>query len=443
MDKQLALCHSRLRKAPRLIQQQATHLPHTLKQSNMQTQSSNVFLWVALLFTTGACSSKTVLLNVKNPTDQQQNVTIGIKEEGKDVSKISLGAIAPHDEESKGFEVNYPADITVSATNQEGRQMQDASFTVTELDSYETPKTVELAYGKPVAGGKLPVDNKAAIEELNAKFRSLGTNRGFLPLPEQSARESMLGALIVYSPPEKPEKTSEVYFALQPARFSGSVQAETLYANNRDSVKKVFTSAIKGEVTLAIPGFDMKISSGAEEVYEFSAEMSGYGMVPRVEPADWSYASGLEGLADAEKRALIAAAKMPRAVIVYIDKMYVVKTAQYALRKGSRVSSAVEGKTAWSTTSGDWIISDEASEKRDFSDSAVNFDGIVLSLDAVDDAGAALKALSVSGDSGAGNKAKAEMPNGTFAILRDTGRTIGLDSKTLAAMEKVLGVKRE
>jgi hypothetical protein len=71
--------------------------------------------------------------------------------------------------------------------------------------------------------------------------------------------------------------------------------------------------------------------------------MTGYGMVQRADPPDWNYIDATNQLSPSLKDALFTVlSENPKARVIYVDKLYVFRSATFNIREGRRLTAGTQ-----------------------------------------------------------------------------------------------------
>jgi hypothetical protein len=340
-----------------------------------------LFTAIALVFAMAGCST-TVKLSVKNDSSypQRTKVLISDKKGFQESESIELGTIQPSKSIPVTFKVKDGGKFTVEASlPRSGKCFTEVKTVTGDPDPLAVSVTLDLQ-----GGNCDELDEKNAAEVLAQAFGTLGPNRGFAPIPVYNALNSIFGALLVMTPPTAQNASSTVHFILKPGKFAPAIKyGDFRFPTNNLQTKSRFTGSKTVSLAASAPIYgSLGINVESDEVYELSADMTGFGVVHRPGSSKWNYIDAFDGLSKQIKnRVFSAIEENPGAVLMFVDRMYVVKNSTFKVTKAKKLSNGVEASAGSIVTAGGaWTFEGQSATTRLFSDSVVNIDGIVFTV---------------------------------------------------------------
>jgi ankyrin repeat protein len=322
-----------------------------------------------------------VELKVSNPTAFDQEVTVYLyTADDKPTGKVEVGTVRVKQEKPATFTIQTKGYYKVAGVYR-GVTVSEEKISVMENSLKPIPGRVEL---------KLDVgmlDDKKAQEILAGKFSELGPERGFLPVNAPEALKTFFGALAIVLPPEKGKTQGSIQVIVSPKQFSSVMpENEFTYHSNQDQQLQSVVISGKSGASLSLPmigNFDMQ--GGMENLYKLGYKLEGYGWVPKPDPGkgDWDLATAVASLTPEQIKLIKSYYKNnPGSQLLYINKVYAVKHAKFALQKGQKLSTEVKASLdCVISANGVFTFDKSETSEKEFNYFILNVDGVPVYID--------------------------------------------------------------
>lgn len=293
------------------------------------------------------------------------------KSNGLNDRTISLGSVQPDASITQKFKVDDDGSFAVAAAIPSSATVFDEpSHTVTSSD----PKPLTVNVQMKVSLGRR-WDPSSVQAQLSNLFSQLGPDIGFKPVPVDLALDTYFGGLYVFGPEAE---GFPVKFQLNAGSFSPKVQHLT-YPSTSSQSSADMSRDLEAKISGSAPVFG-KISTytGTSDVYKFNFDMHGFGMVPKVEPDGWSYATALNGLSQQNRDSLCAAlAGNSNSRLLYVNTMYVIQAATFDYQDAQKLSAGVTADAgSIVTASGAYTYSNSRRDNQSYQTSVINLAGV-------------------------------------------------------------------
>jgi hypothetical protein len=322
----------------------------------MQSLKPILLALICLIFT--GCAYK-VTLAVKNsapaPAPPALNITAITKDKsGQQTGTIGLGTVNPGQTSTKQtFSVKNGGSYSVTGSLASGFDVFSSG-----VKTVNTNLPNELVEITAVTPPTVDANDVSAIEQ---DFGQLGANVGFIPMTVSSALGSLFGGLVWYVETSDPRNAeTQLVMVISPSQLTGAVAlADFQYpegpalSHDEDistdaSVKAAGSIPLWGSLT---GGFS------ANSVYKTHWSLVGYGNVTKTDTV--SFQDKLLTLSAAQKNDICSRLQTPKSHVMYVNEMFVVKTAVLSYQKGTALSanaalsagSIVSGSTAYDFSS--------------------------------------------------------------------------------------------
>ena len=334
-----------------------------------------ICLLAALLLV--ACST-TVNLTVKNPTKISQIPRVVISsDKGIEKETINLGKLEPKQDKPWSMKVKDSWNIVVKSNTDKGYgAWESAPYTIPKKPD-PFPIVVDLGLN----GNYLPDDSRA-IEQIRIALSDLGPNVGFRPLDIKNALSTWFGSLVVMILPSQgqPER---ILYQVEPNNFCRSATTLDQFTYpatiSTNEVKVIGKSSANLAASVPVYG-SIGVNVSADNLYNVQWSMNGFGMVTKRDPDNWSYVEAIESLPDREKKAIQEAMEQnPSAVMLYVNRMYVIKNADFFVRESKKLEAGAKlSVLSFVTADGAWTFENSTTSHQQFQELVLNVGGITL-----------------------------------------------------------------
>ncbi|MGD0920067.1 MAG: hypothetical protein ABSB22_26825 [Thermodesulfobacteriota bacterium] len=326
-----------------------------------------------------ACAT-TVNLTVKNPTEVSQSprvVILSDKNIEQDKDTINLGTLVPHKDTQRSFKVKHSYNVVVkSITGQDYGAWESAPYTIPKKPD-PFPIVVDLGFN----GTVIPNDSRA-IDQIRNALLDLGPNVGFKPIDIHNALSTWFGSLVVMIPPlqGQPER---ILHQVEPNNFCRPATTMDQFrypeTSSQNEVKVIGKSSANLAANVPVYG-SIGVNLSADNLYNVSWTMNGFGMVNKQDPDNWSYVQAIESLSDKEKRTIQEAMQQnPSAVMLYVNQIYVIKNADFAVTESKKLAAGSKlSVLSFVTADGAWTFENAHTSHQQFQELVLNVGGITL-----------------------------------------------------------------
>ena len=329
-----------------------------------------------------SCGTTKVNLAVNNPTDISQIPRIVILSDREiEQEIIYLGKLGPGQSTHRSMKVKPSRNVVVKSSIDKG-------YDAWGSEKYTIPKqsnTFSINVNLGLNGNYLPNDS-SAIGQIGNTLSDLGPNVGFEPIDIKNALSTWFGSLVVMIPPSK-EQSEKILYQVQPSRFSNTTTLDEFKFPETSSINEVKVIG-KSSANLAanVPIYgSIGVNVSADNLYNVHWNMNGFGMVIKKDPDRWSYIEVIESFSNKEKKVIREAMEQnPSAVMLYVNKFYVIKNADFFVKESRKLETG--GKLSvlsFVTADGVWTFESVTESHKQYQDLVINAGGITVPVSIV------------------------------------------------------------
>lgn len=324
-----------------------------------------------------ACTT-TVSLNLKNPTDIAQSPRVIVQnDKGIEKETLNLGKLQPKGVLQQEFKVPHSSTVVIKSST-------DMGYDVCDLPSYSIPTKPDpypLSVDLCVSGNWLPSDAQGITAIRNA-LSDLGANVGFTPISVKDGLSTWFGALAALVPASN-DHPQQLLYLIQPARFTKKAITLDEFQYPLTVSSKTVQVIGKSSASLAanVPLYgSVGVDTNSENLYDLKWSMNGFGAVTKKDSADWSLTAAISSLSASEKALLYEALNKEKdAVLLYINRFYVIKNANFYVKEGKKLASTAKlTASTFLTTNGAWSFDSVNEAHQQFQDLVLNIAGITV-----------------------------------------------------------------
>ena len=336
-----------------------------------------ILLMVVLSALLAACTT-TVSLKLKNPTDVAQSPRVIVQnDKGIEKETLNLGKLQPKGELLREFEVPHSSNIVIKSST-------DMGYDVCDLPPYSIP-TKPDPYTLSVdlcLTGNLLLSDANGIAAIGDALADMGQNIGFTPISVKDGLSTWFGALAVLVPANK-DHPQQLLYLIQPARFTGRAITldEFQYPSSISSRTVQVIGKSSAGVAASVPLYgSIGVDTTSENLYNLEWSMNGYGFKTKVDPNGWSIQKAITSLPTREKKLLYDALNKERdAVLWYVNKIYVIKNADFHVKEGKKLATTAKlTASTFLTTNGAWSFDSSNDSHQQFQELVLNIGGITV-----------------------------------------------------------------
>jgi hypothetical protein len=180
------------------------------------------------------------------------------------------------------------------------------------------------------------------VSAIQTAFGKLGANVGFNPVSVQSALGSLFGGLIWYvESPNSVTAETQLVMVISPSQLTGAVNlADFQYpvgpsATNDNDIST--DASVKVSASVPLWG-SLAAGFSSNSVYKTHWSMVGFGNVTKTDTV--SFQDKLTGLSNGQKGDICTHLGTAKSHVMYVNEMYVIKSAVLSYQKGNSVSSS-------------------------------------------------------------------------------------------------------
>lgn len=343
---------------------------------------SNKLLLVLTVFTVLGCrTTSTVKLTVTNPHSFQQRARVEVtKANAVKERTVSLGLLKSNGVVQNTFQIEHGGNFKVINGLPEGPDVGDYSQEVAKADG--DPVVVDVALN--VTKGRL-LDGVTGAEQILNVLKAFGENTGYAPIDVAIGLKTIFGALIVITPADFEKGTGIIeHFKVNPGRFAPATTWDMFRYPTADVNSTVeVTGSGSAFVSAAVPIYgSLGVDASSDNAYKVEYKLTGFGMVEKDLPNDWNYTEGLEKLSPEDRKGLLAAlVNNEKAIALFVNKIYVVKSGQFSIRKSSKLSAGSQlDALSVVTLKGAYKYEEALHNTGSYSDKIINITGIRIPL---------------------------------------------------------------
>jgi hypothetical protein len=254
---------------------------------------------------------------------------------GMEQGTTRMGTATPSHPVSASFKVKDKGSYLVKANlTQGGAQVYSGGEKTVTGDTTDT---------LPITSLIAPVLDVTDTSQIQQVFSSLGPQIGFNPVTLRSALTSLYGGLVVFQQPKNgtPGTLQPVVEVPAPS-FTGAVTYESFVWPTTSSTQTVdisTDSSVKAGAFVPLWG-SLTASFSANSVYKLNWDMEGYGNVLKADAAGSTFQSKLASLDQPTKDDICSRLSQPDVQLLYVNQMYVVRSAILSFQKGDTVSAS-------------------------------------------------------------------------------------------------------
>lgn len=337
-----------------------------------------IFLMLVFSALLAACTT-TVSLKLKNPTDVAQSPRVIIQnDKGIEKETFPLGTLQPKGELLREFKVPHYSNVVIKSSTNMGYDACDlAPYSIpAKPDPY--PLAVDLCVG----GAEFLPSDSQGITDIRKALSYLGPNVGFTPIPIKDGLSTWFGALAVLVPASK-DQPQRLMYLIQPARFTGKAitldEFQYPFSTSSRTVQVIGKSSAGVAASVPLYG-SVGVDTTSENLYNLKWSMNGYGGKTREDSKDWSLIKAITLLPVPEKELLYdALSKEKDAVLLYINKIYVIKNADFYVKEGKKLATTAKlTASTFLTTNGAWSFDSSDEAHQQFQELVLNIEGITV-----------------------------------------------------------------
>ncbi|OJJ16727.1 hypothetical protein BKI52_33000 [marine bacterium AO1-C] len=300
----------------------------------LTTVITNVITTIFLSLVLYGCNTINVKLTVKNAENFDQQVKVIIK--SPKASEKSFGILEANATDMFTFQANKKSDFEV----QSSQPNSPIIFKSGNISISPGVKTFEKTITLKKQGRAL--DDSKALNTLSASFKRLGPNIGANPLGLGNALKTIIGALVVVEtytnkPPRILKIVSPNILGVKVITLNDIAFPPT---NESEKVEISGNNAIQAGVDIPLVakfGFNFSKSS----VYQMRWIMRGFGERIKEEDPEKNPAKKIAELnPDDQKEIEKLLAKNDRVKLYYINRYYVLKSAEAFVKKAKKLNTA-------------------------------------------------------------------------------------------------------
>jgi len=281
------------------------------------------------------CSS-TVNLSVKNklPTDKCNpalEVSAITKDSGgQQKSTIHLGSAGSGQTATGKFEVRNGGSYLVNATLASGVNVFKGGEKTINADT-----TDEL----DISSLSAPMIDPSDTSSIQAAFGQLGANIGFNPITVQSALGAVFGGLVWYVEGGSGTAETQPVSVVPPAQLTGVVEYGSFqWPAGHDSKDATISTDASLKAAASVPLYgSLSANFQANSVYQMHWFMEQFGNVQKTDTV--LFQDKIKALDDVVKRDILNRLATNDSRIMYVNSMYVIKSAVLSYKQGQSVSS--------------------------------------------------------------------------------------------------------
>jgi hypothetical protein len=334
---------------------------------------------IIILFLFPGCGifSKTteVNLTVKNPVPTMQSAFYDVFDKQ---GPKSFGDIDPNGQIG-------PRKIEVKKNGNLGVKTQIGGYEVFN-QTYPIPskKTYDLSVTATPRCRTIPEDNETLISTLRKDFSEVGPDIGYVPTSIQSALLTDVGSLCVVTDGQDgiPGKYERIVSPQALGVKVMTVNDMLPYWPPIGRNTTIFTEGkIGGELKTTVPVyFNLNITFNNNSLYEQKFELDNFGRVPKIEDNQRDYLKCFRELPKDYKRQIgYRLAANNRARLVYMNEMFVIKSAKLKVTEGKKTEKAGEVNAMSVVTAKGSYTFNQNEEKNDkFGEIVLNIGGISI-----------------------------------------------------------------
>jgi hypothetical protein len=352
-----------------------------------------------------------------------------------------------------------PLNITAIAKDSNGQQSGTTGFGTVNPGAVSTPQTFSVkkggsysvqgnlssgvtAYtsGDKTVNGNLanesvdittltsPTINPNDVSAIQAAFGQLGANVGFNPVTVPSALGSLFGGLVWYVDTNNPLRAdTQLIMVISPSQLTGAVAlADFQYpqgpqATHDDTISSSASLQVSGSVPL---WGNLSGGFAANSLYKTHWSMVGFGNVTKSDTV--SFQDKLNALTAAQKTDICNRLTTANSHVMYVNEMYVIKSAILSYQKGNTVTSsaAISGASIIAGNAA-YDFSSSQIETTEIDDTVVNVEGPTFSKSTVSFCAAAAPAPAITA------QALVHLSDAKAALLDSSGGKLALTNPTL------------
>ncbi len=341
----------------------------------MKLEKLCAFPSMLLLLVLVGCTT-TVNLSAINPSDVIQTAKVIVRDDPGSISgvELPLGDVA-----AKGGHVASTFKVKHGGTIElQGTYKGDVVFDSSQRYVSASPDPLDISYSLDM-GGAHYLDDAKSLQNITEAFKKIGVPLMSEPESLTGAVNTIFGALLILDPGN--DKIDPIiYTTITPAELGvKQVDLATALALVPDLHETSSVDITKNTATSLSVGFPLAVVGGSvsdANVYKLSWELSGYGYIQKPEDGDKSYINRYAALDDAHKKAIDDTLRAhPKAKLIYVNRLYVIKTATVSLTKGVKSSITGNVKAAIVTSDGAYSFEQSTSDARTISNIVLNFQG--------------------------------------------------------------------
>jgi hypothetical protein len=332
---------------------------------------------VMFLFCITGCTT-TVKLSARNTLkDTPVNITAAIKDKnGNTQNEINLGHASAQNELSQEFEVEDDGQFETIANIPGSAVIFKEPRTVVGKSDPD-PETVNIV------NMSTWLDDTKSMAILSDSFKKLGDDIGAMPTDLKSSLQTVFGGIVVATPNAN-DKPGKIHFSVTPEELG--VRIQTLDDLPFFQTEEKQSTTISGVGSLQAranigPYAQFGGAYSSDSLYTLSWTIRGFGMVQKLEDPNKQASIQIKKLPkDTKENLLNALQANPNAKLYYVNKMYVIRTADMSIKNHKKLDSKADLNAANIVTA-TGVFSNEITneESRHYGDVVLNYFGNILS----------------------------------------------------------------
>lgn len=394
-------------------------------------------LLLPVFFVNTACDYH-VTLAVKNsvstPAPPLLNITANAKDKnGQQTGSIGLGTVNPGETSKKQtFTVKKGGSYVVQAALSSGANVYTSGVKTVAADLPD--ETVDITKLQP---DSVDPNDVSAIQ---TTFGKLGADLGFNPVTVPSALGSLFGGLVWYvDGADSQTAETQLVMIISPSQLTGAVSvADFQYpqgpaASHDDNIST--NASVKVSASVPLWG-NLAGGFASNSLYKTHWSMVGFGNVTKTDTV--SFQDKLLTLSQAQKDDICARLQTQKSHVMYVNEMYVVKSAILTYQKGNAVtSSASASGGSVIAGSAEYDFSSSQIEQTEIDDTVVNVEGPTFTKDTLSFCQAAPAVASVAvGVNTSAVQPVVHLSTATALIQNSAGQNLALEKPQLKSTSR-------